>query len=209
MRCSSRSSRSARARGTFTKRAMRSPMRASPSSAACSNPRARTTPRSRRSRPQAGFGPTALWEANRERAERVARVAEALGMELVTFHAGFIPHDAGDPERDDDRSAAHRRGSSSRIAACGSALETGQETGRDARRPARCARPRVGGRELRPGEHDPVRHGRPDRGVPAAAAEGDAGAPQGRDGDRGHPARGARRSPSAGARWTGRRSARC
>ncbi|MEL7484288.1 MAG: sugar phosphate isomerase/epimerase family protein [Planctomycetota bacterium] len=46
-----------------------------------------------------GLRPDALWEANRERAERVAWIAEALGMELVTFHAGFIPHDAGDPER--------------------------------------------------------------------------------------------------------------
>lgn len=40
-----------------------------------------------------------LWDANLERAGQVAKIAERLGMELVTFHAGFIPHDASDPER--------------------------------------------------------------------------------------------------------------
>ncbi len=69
-----------------------------------------------------------LWEKNRERAERTAWIAEALGMELVTFHAGFISHDPGDPERatmiDRLRTVAHifaDRGV--RLA-----LETGQET---------------------------------------------------------------------------------
>ncbi|MEO1716117.1 MAG: sugar phosphate isomerase/epimerase family protein [Planctomycetota bacterium] len=46
-----------------------------------------------------GLRPDGVWEANRARAERVAEIAEALGMELVTFHAGFIPHDASVPER--------------------------------------------------------------------------------------------------------------
>ncbi len=46
-----------------------------------------------------GLRPDGVWDANLERAQQVAWIAEALGMELVTFHAGFIPHDAGDPER--------------------------------------------------------------------------------------------------------------
>ncbi|MEL6497127.1 MAG: sugar phosphate isomerase/epimerase family protein [Planctomycetota bacterium] len=46
-----------------------------------------------------GLRPDSRWDANRARAERVAWIAEALGMELVTFHAGFISHDPNDPER--------------------------------------------------------------------------------------------------------------
>ena len=46
-----------------------------------------------------GLRPDNVWNANRERSEHAALIAETLGMKLVTFHAGFIPHDAGDPER--------------------------------------------------------------------------------------------------------------
>ncbi|MEO0631513.1 MAG: sugar phosphate isomerase/epimerase family protein, partial [Planctomycetota bacterium] len=46
-----------------------------------------------------GLRPDGAWDANLERARRAAWIAEALGMELVTFHAGFIPHEASNTER--------------------------------------------------------------------------------------------------------------
>jgi sugar phosphate isomerase/epimerase len=39
------------------------------------------------------------WNANLDRAIRVAEFAAAQGIALVTFHAGFIPHERGAPER--------------------------------------------------------------------------------------------------------------
>ena len=46
-----------------------------------------------------GVVPDETWEVNQAVAEECARIAEALGITLVTFHAGFIPHDAADPRR--------------------------------------------------------------------------------------------------------------
>lgn len=46
-----------------------------------------------------GVVPDETWEANQVVAEECARIAAALGITLVTFHAGFIPHDAADPRR--------------------------------------------------------------------------------------------------------------
>lgn len=46
-----------------------------------------------------GVRPDATWEENLAAAEANAALAERLGLRLVTFHAGFIPHDEGDPER--------------------------------------------------------------------------------------------------------------
>lgn len=39
------------------------------------------------------------WPANRKHAEAVALLAADKGIDLVTFHAGFIPEDRDDPER--------------------------------------------------------------------------------------------------------------
>ncbi len=39
------------------------------------------------------------WNANLDRAIRVAELAAAHRIALVTFHAGFIPHERGDPAR--------------------------------------------------------------------------------------------------------------
>ncbi len=41
----------------------------------------------------------ANWPANRLAAEENARIARALGIRFVTFHAGFISHDDSDPMR--------------------------------------------------------------------------------------------------------------
>lgn len=46
-----------------------------------------------------GVRPDARWSENLENARWDAKIAEALGVGLVTFHAGFLPHDQGDPER--------------------------------------------------------------------------------------------------------------
>ncbi len=40
-----------------------------------------------------GVRPDEHWEANRAAARENARIARELGLSLVTFHAGFIPHD--------------------------------------------------------------------------------------------------------------------
>lgn len=46
-----------------------------------------------------GVRPDATWEANLKAAEGDAIMASRFGIHLVTFHAGFIPHDAKDPAR--------------------------------------------------------------------------------------------------------------
>ena len=74
-----------------------------------------------------GVVPDATWPATRARAAEVAKVAGAHGIRLVTFHAGFIPHDPG-AER--DRLFARLREISALFAAHGAriAFETGQES---------------------------------------------------------------------------------
>ena len=45
-----------------------------------------------------GLTPDATWEENWENAQANAELAQRLGLKLVTFHAGFLPHDENDPE---------------------------------------------------------------------------------------------------------------
>jgi L-ribulose-5-phosphate 3-epimerase len=45
-----------------------------------------------------GLVPDATWEENWENAQANAELAQRLGLKLVTFHAGFLPHDETDPE---------------------------------------------------------------------------------------------------------------
>lgn len=75
-----------------------------------------------------GVRPDATWPTNRHHAAHVVELASQYGIGLVTFHAGFLPHDPRDPERgkllDRLRIIArlfHERGVEL-------ALETGQET---------------------------------------------------------------------------------
>ena len=44
-----------------------------------------------------GVVPDATWEANLANFTANARIASALGVRLVTLHAGFLPHDESDP----------------------------------------------------------------------------------------------------------------
>ena len=46
-----------------------------------------------------GVRPDETWPDNAEAAQRLAEIAGRRGIELVTFHAGFLPHDTGDAER--------------------------------------------------------------------------------------------------------------
>jgi sugar phosphate isomerase/epimerase len=75
-----------------------------------------------------GVRPDATWVANLAAAAGNAAVAEELGLELVTFHAGFLPHAADDPERATmlDRLRAIAEAYAGR--GIDVALETGQES---------------------------------------------------------------------------------
>ncbi len=44
-----------------------------------------------------GIAPDATWEQNRANIRATAALAKQLGLKLVTFHAGFLPHDENDP----------------------------------------------------------------------------------------------------------------
>lgn len=44
-----------------------------------------------------GIAPDATWEQNRKNVEATAKLAQQLGLKLVTFHAGFVPHEKRDP----------------------------------------------------------------------------------------------------------------
>lgn len=45
-----------------------------------------------------GIAPDHTWETNRANIRATVPIAKALGMKLVTFHAGFLPHDEADPD---------------------------------------------------------------------------------------------------------------
>lgn len=45
-----------------------------------------------------GVVPDATWEANQKHIRACADIAASLGLKLVTFHAGFLPHDPADPD---------------------------------------------------------------------------------------------------------------
>jgi L-ribulose-5-phosphate 3-epimerase len=45
-----------------------------------------------------GVVPDEHWEQNRRNIQSSAQLAHSLGVSLVTFHAGFLPHDEKDPE---------------------------------------------------------------------------------------------------------------
>lgn len=75
-----------------------------------------------------GVRPDETWPENRAHAAAVAGLAAEAGISLVTFHAGFIPEGADDPER--SRLLDRLRQVVDLFDACGVAVafETGQET---------------------------------------------------------------------------------
>src|SRR5215471_13408829 len=44
-----------------------------------------------------GIAPDATWDQNRKNIAATAELAKKLELKLVTFHAGFVPHDKSDP----------------------------------------------------------------------------------------------------------------
>src|SRR5258706_10832526 len=44
-----------------------------------------------------GIAPDSTWDRNRKNIQATAELAQKLGLKLVTFHAGFVPHDESDP----------------------------------------------------------------------------------------------------------------
>ncbi len=45
-----------------------------------------------------GIAPDATWEQNWKNIQATATLASQLGLKLVTFHAGFLPHEPADPD---------------------------------------------------------------------------------------------------------------
>ena len=75
-----------------------------------------------------GVAPDATWEQNKANIAATVPIAKQLGMKLVTFHAGFLPHDENDAAF---KALAQRlRDVADMFAAqgIGVGLETGQET---------------------------------------------------------------------------------
>jgi len=75
-----------------------------------------------------GVAPDETWAENWENAPRAAEIAARLGISLVTFHAGFLPHDDSDPEYE---KMLHRLSLIADVFAAKNidvAFETGQET---------------------------------------------------------------------------------
>ena len=75
-----------------------------------------------------GLAPDATWKQNLHHAEANAQLAAAMGLRLVTFHAGFLPHEESDPNYKKllDRIAKVADIFGARQIQLG--LETGQET---------------------------------------------------------------------------------
>lgn len=78
-----------------------------------------------------GIAPDATWAANRKNVEATAALAATLGLKLVTFHAGFVPHDPADSGYGKmlDRLAVVADSFAAKQMTVG--LETGQETAAD------------------------------------------------------------------------------
>lgn len=75
-----------------------------------------------------GIAPDATWDRNLENIRATIPIAASLGLKLVTFHAGFVPHDPADP---DFAKMLKRLTAVAEISAAADmhvGLETGQET---------------------------------------------------------------------------------
>jgi len=75
-----------------------------------------------------GIRPTRHWQRNLESAKACADAAQALGLDLVSFHAGFLPHDEHDPERELLLDRLRRLADVFAQRGVRVAFETGQET---------------------------------------------------------------------------------
>ena len=75
-----------------------------------------------------GVVPDETWEENWKNIQANAKLAASLDIRLVTFHAGFLPHDEGDPGFTKLRDRLRKVADAFASQRVDLALETGQET---------------------------------------------------------------------------------
>ena len=75
-----------------------------------------------------GVRPDETWPDNLAAAEANASLAQRLGIDLISFHAGFLPHDPTDPERERMLNRLRKLAGVFGDRGVRIALETGQET---------------------------------------------------------------------------------
>lgn len=75
-----------------------------------------------------GIAPDATWEQNWKNIQVTASLARQLGLTLVTFHAGFLPHDPADPNFARLKQRLAQTADAFHSAGITLGLETGQET---------------------------------------------------------------------------------
>ena len=75
-----------------------------------------------------GIVPDATWDANWQHIQEVAEIASALGLGLVSFHAGFLPHEESDPDYPKLKDRITRISGLFAVRGIDLAFETGQET---------------------------------------------------------------------------------
>ena len=82
-------------------------------------------------RASGGIAPDATWEQNWKNIQATATLAQQLGLKLVMFHAGFLPHDEKDPQFVKMLGRLSQIADVFKAASVELALETGQETAPD------------------------------------------------------------------------------
>lgn len=75
-----------------------------------------------------GLVPDATWEKNWTHIQATARLADELGMRLVSFHAGFLPHEESEPDFHKLKERLQQVAEAFAARNIELALETGQET---------------------------------------------------------------------------------
>ena len=75
-----------------------------------------------------GLAPDATWKMNWRNIQDTAALAEELGLKLVTFHAGFLPHEDHDPNRVRLQERLFQVVEVFHAKRIGLAMETGQES---------------------------------------------------------------------------------
>lgn len=75
-----------------------------------------------------GIAPDTTWEQNWRNIQTIAAIAKRLELKLVTFHAGFLPHDGANPNFEKLRDRLARVADVFAARDIALALETGQET---------------------------------------------------------------------------------
>ncbi|HNQ73517.1 MAG TPA: sugar phosphate isomerase/epimerase family protein [Verrucomicrobiota bacterium] len=75
-----------------------------------------------------GIAPDATWDQNWKNIQATAALARQLGLKLVTFHAGFLPHDPTDPDFTKLKQRLLQTADCFQAQGVALGLETGQET---------------------------------------------------------------------------------